>query len=408
MVTDSFCPYPWNSIFINHDGGQRFCCHSNILPLGILDFNHENIKKIRLQILNGSLPPACSHCIRADADGSVSPRKEAIKQFPEITPDYAASITKSDGQIQESASSFYITLGNKCNLKCMMCSPGVSSSWSDEDWLSITNYNVNNIVGYNVNKSLLNVINRSFLNNIRSVNFEWYNNQQFVDSIIKTIYESSKSKTILVRFSGGEITTNPAFVLFLNKLKDISDLIKLEIITNGTSIPQHVESLMRQFNVNVLLSLDGIGTKNDYIRYPSKFSVIDKNIKRMKDIIGKIFITITSINMFDVLEVIEWCEERELETQFNMVYGPMRVLCPLSLPKDIRLLAAEKLKQIKVKYTSQNDINDLIMSFTSGTSFSCSLQDFVEVTKRFDIIRGTNLLDIFPEWNRILNEYRIY
>jgi hypothetical protein len=86
-----------------------------------------------------------------------------------------------------------------------------------------------------------------------------------------------------------------------------------------------------------------------------------------------------------------------------MVYGPMKALCPLSLPEEIRVLAANKLESIKPQHARRKDIDQIIHSLRAGTSFSCSAQDFLAVTNQFDSRRGTSLIKTFPEWNRILN-----
>lgn len=400
---NSFCPLPWNSIFINHNGSQKFCCHSQTISNKITDFNHDIIKKIRLQILNGSLPDSCNHCKIADNDGSISPRQEAIKEFNKLTKNHAESVTDSFGISSEPPTSFSIILGNQCNLQCMMCSPDVSSSWNKENWIDIA-CKQNNLFE---NTNILPLIKQDFIN--RSNVFEWYKDQNYFDTILSSIKKSALKNKIRIWFSGGEVFTNKYLKSFLKELESLSENIQLEILTNGTSIPKEIRSEILKFeNIKIHFSIDGIGPKNDYIRYPSKFSVIEKNLNQMKQFFGKIHITISSVNMFDIDQIINWCEERQLKTQFNFVYGPMRTLCSLSLPKEIRTIAANKLESLKVKYTRQEDIDQIINSFKRGTLFSCSLQDFTNVIKEFDLRRGTSLIKTFPEWNRILgNSYEL-
>ena len=177
------------------------------------------------------------------------------------------------------------------------------------------------------------------------------------------------------------------------------------VLSNGSSISPSLEELMRKLNLKISFSIDAFGDKNDYIRFPSKFSVIEKNVLRFKDILFRIFITISSVNVLDVGEIIEWCERNEVQTHFDVVLVPITCLSPLTLPRNIRVFAAKKLKDLmrkNLKYTDPNLLESFVRSLLSSYERP-DMKEFWSTIKRFDDRRGTNFLETFPSWKRFAN-----
>lgn len=390
-MSNFFCPLPWTSVYIDHKGSQSICCRSGVhLPEKTLDFNHEKIKRVRLTILSGEIPETCEYCANAESNGLISLRKDMLSST-EMTFEQAASVTNEDGSTNLLPIKHDLIMGNKCNLKCVMCMPWVSSSWI-EDWNFISNgifepttevRSVNNML--------------SIFPNV----FNWPDDPVFVDQVWKSIKESSKTGKCTLWFSGGEVTMNPSFKTILQRLVDEGFQNHIDILTNGTSISPSLENLIRKLNIKISFSLDGIGAKNDYLRFPSKFSVIEKNILRFKDMIGRVYITVSSMNVLDIDEVVLWCEENEIKTHFEIVTGPLHWLSPLTLSKRIRFLGAQKLRSLthkNIKYTNVEDIKSIATALENST-YSSNMSEFWKLVRRFDKRRNTDFLRTFPSWS---------
>ena len=132
-----------------------------------------------------------------------------------------------------------------------MCGPYASSTWSAE-----AKKNEEAFKEYN----------------IKHIKTEtWYNdekNRKLIYSILKNC--------ISVNFGGGEPFMNPYVNDFLNVINLDT---KIDIVTNGTKLPDSTLDILQKFkNMNIYLSVDGIGPHNDYIRNGSKWNDIEKNI----------------------------------------------------------------------------------------------------------------------------------
>ena len=381
-----FCPLPWVAVYIDINGQQKICCRSTVdIPKQTLDFNHDSIRKVRLQLLQGKIPETCSYCVNAEQHNGPSLRKNAILFNPNITIESVGEVTDSNGMVSKVPLNYSLIMGNRCNLRCMMCMPECSSSWH-EDWIAITGRNLPVFV---------------------SDTFSWVDDKKFINDIFLSLQESVKvnNEPTILWFSGGEVFLNPLFSKLLEKLVNdgLQTKCNISILSNGTTLSYSLEELIRKFPLlKIQFSIDGIGVKNDYIRYPSKFSVIERNITRVADLVDTIYITVSSPNVLDIDEIINWCEDREFKTHFEIVYGPLAELSPVLLPQQIRNLAIRKLERIlhrNLRHTKPNNIQSLINKLTLSQT-KIHLPKFWELIDKFDKRRNTNFLDIFPEWKR--------
>ena len=92
-----------------------------------------------------------------------------------------------------------------------------------------------------------------------------------------------KVKTFYI--NGGEPTLIKQHFAFLEKLVELGKTdIKLWYNINMTNMNDKVIDLWRKFdNVKVSCSIDDLGDRNYYIRYPSDWDTVIKNFKRLKE-----------------------------------------------------------------------------------------------------------------------------
>ena len=88
------------------------------------------------------------------------------------------------------------------------------------------------------------------------------------------------------------------------------------MITNATNVNKRFYRLIEKFKkVRLTVSVDAYHHANDYIRWPSNFSQIEKNLLKMSELAPnievEIFNTINILSMFDYYDFLGWCKKLE-------------------------------------------------------------------------------------------------
>lgn len=127
MNKETFCSYPFNTIFLGSDGIVKPCCSSSA-KLG--DINQQPIeqiinghlaKHIRQSIIDGKWHDTCGQCKKLEQYGARTERTAVLDKFEEFkdaTPD-TFILQKLD-----------LRWSNTCNLACNYCYEYFSSQWS--------------------------------------------------------------------------------------------------------------------------------------------------------------------------------------------------------------------------------------------------------------------------------------
>lgn len=163
--------------------------------------------------------------------------------------------------------------GDTCNLKCVICGPDNSSAWKEE--LKIP------------------LIKRK-----NTVNYTWQN------------LEISKLK--FIHFNGGEPLLSKEHVKFLKAIP-IKSQVHLNYNTNGTVLPSDdLTELWNQFKlVQLDFSIDDIGDRFEYQRYPAKWNDVVKNLQWFIDnspvnCMFSVNTTVSILNQSNISQLIDW------------------------------------------------------------------------------------------------------
>ena len=121
-----------------------------------------------------------------------------------------------------------------------------------------------------------------------------------------------------ITFVGGEPTLHDEIYNLLGRLvqQKLSGNIRLKITTNLTNIQSRFLALFPYFkNIVINGSIDAVGITNDYIRYPSDWSIIDRNIDKLLDLRDtNMSLTLTPViqiyNTFNLDDMIHWYVEK--------------------------------------------------------------------------------------------------
>ena len=413
----SFCVLPWIHRFVNLGGEVQLCCTAEEHPesfiksddgklMNITDgFSDQQIgdsshlREIRQAMLQGKWPAACERCKITEQCGGSSRRRAENRHF-ESHIRWILDHTDTQGYAPVRISSRDYRLGNLCNLRCRMCHPNASKLMlADWNQVSRRRQRISGEQAYQVE------------------HMDWFQNEQMWDDFTGNIHDLEH-----LHFAGGEPLIIPEVIKALEICVEMGVAEKIEITfnTNVTKIPQKHRDLWPKFKtVNLLCSVDAFGALNDYIRYPSKWSTIAKNL----DTIDRehqelnlgwatISATVQIYNIFNLAELIEYSHQR-----FSFI-RPMPNLVHLTtpdqfniqfLPDDLKQLAERHLLDLRELLESNGVVNSLeqldsILAFMQSAKHSRhQMSEFQRITTAYDRLRDESIVELVPELDVLMN-----
>lgn len=285
-MSKSYCAKLWDHQYIHMSGSVRYCCatlenltdkkgkrlHMNSSTLEEA-WNNDVIKSTRLKMINGDPVPACVKCVAQEERGYQSTRESE-----HMEENFAR--TGKDGSVQHYPSTMELHLGNQCNLKCKMC----GQQWSNQvgkELLEIGKEDPDFLKWIKEESGNVNV----WTNNL-SVEYKWFKNAKTKNKLFNYISKHIRGLNVI----GGEPTVIPEFWELFQYLEQQDTLKNLSITlsTNLTNVnPKLTKWLPKLKSWQIWASVDGLGERTEYIRYPSNFNKVCENLDFYKSLIGK-------------------------------------------------------------------------------------------------------------------------
>ena len=438
-----FCPLPWIMGAVRNNGDIRSCAQANSSKSrGVYrkkdgsaynintdsleeSRNSDLVKEMRSQMLAGISPESCIRCDQEEQSGIFSRRlyqQKFTKDF--FTESDAKKVTSSNGTINTSTLPLkYLDLrfGNKCNTKCRMCGPTDSDLWY-KDHVELWSHSV-----YSDNDSQVQLVLDDKNRWVPEVNiYNWVESDQFWQNV-----ESNMKGLIYIHTVGGEpLLIDRQFDLLEKCISlGIAKNITLEYNTNGTIIPARALKYWEEFEqVKIGLSIDGIGEVNDYIRHPSRFDNIERNIdlldKSSANLILWFAFTVQAYNILHIPEVLKWIIKKDFKKFGSDLNVPFISGHPLHNPKHLSVKVFDEKSKDKIanemrsfytwieEYLSENTVDsekslawkkssrkiiEGYIDFMFSEDYSENFTKFWAVTKRLDRMRGESFEKTFPK-----------
>jgi MoaA/NifB/PqqE/SkfB family radical SAM enzyme len=341
--------------------------------------NSESYKKARLEVLDGKKPKACLRCFAEEAKGMNSKRIEEIKNYPEYTVEVAREVTDSTGYMKDVQLEFVeLRLGNTCNVACRTCNPASSSKWRN-DYDALQKATTFQLTNYNTMEG-----------------FRWPERDGFWEDLLQ---HCDHVKTFYI--NGGEPMLIKEHFAFLERLVELGKTdIKLWYNINMTLMNEKVIDLWRKFdNVKISCSIDDLGIRNEYIRYPTNWDTVMKNFLRLKEEDFELDVTqtVSFMNYSTLGEFYNFFnKEHDTYVYHNIVYDPA-ILSPAVLPKIMR----DDIHKEFIKVFDKRKSKELINMFSMSDNES-QWKNAVEYTKELDEIREQYIGDYLPEFREII------
>lgn len=416
----TLCSIPWNHLVIQQNGNYRACCQCIRYPYGILTDssgktmnilthtiddarNSTVLKEIRSAMLKGEKPAACNLCWEEEKLGMASRRVHVNMMFEPDT-----SKTLEDGTINvEDYPLQYMDLrfGNLCNQACRSCGPTDSSLWYEEISQSQQGFSFYGYKTYNFKTKGSSIT-------IDSDDFLWYNEPNFENEFKKNLKFIKR-----LYFTGGEPTINKAHFNTLQMCidADVAKNIALDYNSNLMSIPDHLLEKWSNFSmINLGASIDAYGDLATYVRYPSVWSTIEKNISFLDNYSYQnrinlgISSTVSILNVLNFIDLTKWMMNRDFKIfrklpTYHMLNGPSYL--------NVQILPEKTKNMIKQKYEEffdylkefNGEYDSLISYYSNIITFMYEKKENMSEMKKFfyqmeksDKFRNQDLFTYIP------------
>lgn len=390
-----FCMIPWIHMHGFPDGRAYPCCLGDEKhPIG--NFKQDNMetvwnqnayKTIRKNMLEEKPCKECSKCYEQELAGFTSMRNSTNKHFGQHIG--IVDQTKDDGTFDEFKLRYYdIRFSNLCNFTCRTCGGWFSSSWYKEE---------EDIYGKRDYPKIL---------------FAGKHEEDMWEQLIPHIPYLEQ-----IYFAGGEPMMMEEHYRILKELvkRKMFD-VKLVYNTNFSRLTLKKDNVLdywSQFkNISVGASLDGMGSRAEYIRKGTKWDDIVRNRELMLEKCPSVdFYVSSTVSIYNALHVSDfhrnWVDRGFITPQdwnINILQGPERDRIDI-LPKEYKDQIIEKIKKHifwlgpkdKLKRAT-NGYKSILKYISNNRDDGTSLKEFFRVNDIHDDYRKERFEDMFPEY----------
>ena len=380
-----YCTLPFIQFANNVEGKYQACCIANVTDYSITKtkpmdfFNSEYMKELRKDMLSGNITnritSTCKKCILNERVSGRSKRTDNSKS--RISKN---TIEKSErGENIKPTQIEYLKLkvyGNKCNLRCYMCSP-TSSSKVAADWKKHGEWSRPAII------NPFKEIDPNFL-------------YEGLDEVIPYLD--------MIELVGGEPLMFPELIDFMKWMigRNYAKQLKIRFITNGTIVDPEIFSYFKDFReVEMIVSVDAYGKKDDYIRdgsnWNTKLHFI--NICAQTPNLNLAFSnTFTWMNIGHLPELYHFFyNEFRISLALNNPVSYPQYFQAVHLPQDIKQLYLNTTYQSE--FSNKESLTQILQTPGDPEQFKIGIRRVKQLDKR----RGNYFLEQFPEFEKYYN-----
>ena len=357
-------------------------------------WNSDNMKQLRLNMLNGRKSSICLNCYDYEKLGKFSERKQYNRDYKRYFSRIQA--TSKDGALMESDVPLIdIRFSNKCNYKCRICDSSYSSLWYDEE--------------KKIGKINLSAENKE----MRTAEDE----AKFWNSYRKMLQNVKR-----LHFAGGEPLFMDEHYKALEYLIEIGNTdVVLSYNTNFSTLrykKYDVIDLWNKFKkVDVWSSLDGMFEKGDYQRKGQKWETIESNIRRAQNecppLLFGVNVTVSILNILDIPAFYQYMVDNKFvepdRMNLYLLFSP-DYFSIANLTAAIKKKALDQFEAFDKNYLNRiskpenirNHISAVITYMVNNQGNKTN--DFQHWVKAVDEIRGENFTSVYPELAELMTK----
>lgn len=367
--TDSFCPAPWMTFYLEPNGKIDLCCigsadlgniHKKPLP-SIL--KSDRMIEIKQMMQNNQPVPGCEAC-HSGYESSLQNR--FIRQF--------GGRHHEDYQNVDDFKLKYLDLrwNNTCNYACVYCNEDLSSLWAQ-----------------------IKDVTQPKITNMRT---------DLIDLVLQNLDNLQE-----VYLAGGEPLMLKENVKILSELSRVNPDCKIICNTNLSRIEDNeIFEMIHSFtHVQWMVSAETMGDQYEYLRWPGKWSTFDSNLRRLQSInrpnhsisFNLVWLNLNGLSIWDYIDHLD---QMGLDTApvsilpYNMDVwdGPWHLK---HMPKDFLSAVRKRMddpKYYKI-YTYQQNL-DFINHYIDRADHQPNTDLIKERLEYFDRTRSFDSRQIFP------------
>jgi hypothetical protein len=253
-----------------------------------------------------------------------------------------------------------------CNGGCLICGPHLSSYWQSE----LSKY-----------QEYIPIANKIDL-----------------PALVNRIFDAlDTSELRLLQFVGGEPFLSDLDSIGINRIVN-PEQCTLKYVTNGSVFPKNtkIDRWKKFEQLIITLSIDGVGDRFDYLRYPLKWNTVERNINRMikefpSNVLFTINHTITPLNILYYDEFLQWVNNTFDSIPRIHCHPAYGIMSPAHGGEELRKLVVNK-------YGQDHQLSSMI------NSSSVINAKFLDYINHWDPRRNTNWQQTFPDVVDVLSK----
>lgn len=377
------CYHPWAGLDISPQGEFKPCCKFKDALGSTFDEYESNpaLAQLKQDFENGVRNPGCYRCWK-DEDAGIESKRILDNKYV-----FEGKVPELNG-----IKVLGMTFGNTCNLACRTCNSYASSKWTVESTKAAERLPEVTIYKHN----------------------QFYRDAEFLGQLKQRLTD-----VVHVDFAGGEpFYANPeAHFQILEHLLDKCDpsKITLHYVTNGTKLPspdiqRNIWPLFKK--VDIQLSIDGLRSSFEYIRWPASWTATTLNIGRWQALLEEtpnmqlsISTTVSIFNVWDLPELLAWFNKHGLPKPYLGLVSKPEYFSITVFPKESKELIAQKL-------SAYPDLLPIVNAMWAKDD-SHLLDLMIKHVKINDTQRKQSFVDTFPTTYNLLSEqcqtlYQLY
>ncbi len=460
-TSETFCALPWVHLSTRPNGHMRVCCTANASgvqnpdsqdkiesDIGILKnddgmpanlantslteaWNNTYMRETRKAMMRGEKPKSCIKCYKEEDAGHRSKRLwETDKWIKKLgLESVLEGYDPETGEVPPQIRYVDLRLGSKCQLACVMCSPNDSSGWIVEHKKihpKLKNSNLEKTMRWEKETGKLAFVGGSYA---------WHKkNPMFFDELYEQI-----PKLKQLYWAGGEPLVMKEHYFLLQQIIDdgYASGIEVRYNSNGMEWEPELFELWSHFKEVIFhFSIDALGDRLHYIRYPATFEHLKMKMKELDNYPhGNLRLTtaftIQLLNIWHIPDFVKWKMEENWKLlnkwpqgggtiDNHLAYWPPQLNCK-ALPPEFKKKVTEKYEAFypwleenwalsgapnkEAFMTNSYTIDRLkgIASFMNAEDWSVRLPETAEWCYRVAEERDLDFDDMFPELNWLRN-----
>ena len=369
-------PCELTNYYLEKNDGSKF----NVLTDDVKTiWDSEHRKKLISDHDNGVRNPTCNYCWDQEDANLESARQRYNKSLTDVE------------DVETQPRVIILKPGNKCNNACRSCNAHTSSMWYKTDYA-------------------LDDQGKTFKEYLKF--FDRHKTAYNNNTQLEKRFAEWEDKIVAWDMFGGEPMVVPMFFNILDQAVSNKNVSKktFHVHTNGMV---YAEGLMEKFSkfkrASMGFSVDAIGTKNDYIRYGSKWENIIGNLKnyvkdseKYENIELAIRTTLTPWNIYHYDETFDYFQKLNISPSgtwcWDEPWNDVRYL-----PKKIKDAVLEKLSKYNSENKNWTSMFDYMKKWmaTEPSDYSEKQNSFIEFNTKIDNIRKEKFGDVFPEYSKL-------